>query len=168
MGMNINVDVEFRRDMLDVYQGARLKYCYQCSHCVDKCPVSDIVGKDKYNPRKLVLYSLLGFKENVLGKANDERLWACTSCDTCDEVCPNDIELTDLFYILRNKSFRAGEAPEAYTMQAKTIYESGEAIPVQEAVERTREKLGLPKLPKPSLDEIQTIMKETGIAEYLK
>jgi heterodisulfide reductase subunit C len=168
MGVDVNVDVEFRRKVMDTHMSARLMYCYQCNHCTYECPVSDVVGSDVYNPRKLILYSFLGMKGNIIGKKQNAALWACTTCDTCDEVCPNDIELTKIFYILRNISVRAGEAPEAYILQAKTIMENGTAIPMQSAIERRREQMGLKNLPAPALSEIKTIFKELKLDEVLK
>ncbi len=168
MTVDVSVDVEFRRKILDKHISARLMYCYQCNHCTHECPVSDVVGSDVYNPRKLVLHSFLGMKGNIVGITKNPALWACTTCDTCDEVCPNDIELTEIFYILRNMSVKAGEAPEAYVAQAKTILENGKAIPKQPAIQRRREQMGLKDLPDPSLTEVQTIFKETKLDEILK
>jgi len=168
MGVDVNVDVEFRRKIMDAQITARLMYCYQCNHCTYECPVSDVVGSDVYNPRKLILYSFLGLKGNIIGKKENAALWACTTCDTCDEVCPNDIELTHVFYTLRNMAVKAKEAPEAYLNQAKAIMESGKTIPKQPAIQRRREQMNLKDLPDPALDEVQTIFKELKLDEVLK
>jgi heterodisulfide reductase subunit C len=84
------------------------------------------------------------------------------------EVCPNDIELVDIFYLLRNMSVAAGEAPEAYLMQAKTIFENGAAIPMTGPIERRRDQMGLSTPPKASVDEVQTILKETGVDKVIQ
>lgn len=168
MGVDVSVDVEFRRKVMDKHMSARLMYCYQCNHCAYECPISDVVGEDVYNPRKLILHSFLGMKNNIIGKKENPALWACQVCDNCVEVCPNDIELVDIFYLLRNMSVRAGEAPEAFLMQAKTIMENGKAIPKQAAITRRREQMGLKDVPDPSLDEVQTIFKEYKLDEVLK
>ncbi|MHA1651837.1 MAG: 4Fe-4S dicluster domain-containing protein [Candidatus Helarchaeota archaeon] len=167
MGIDVSVDVEFRRKIMDMHQGARLMYCYQCNHCTYDCPISKLVGSDVYNPRKLILHSFLGMKGNILGKKENPALWACMTCDTCDEVCPNDIELTNIFYVLRNLSVKSGEAPAAYLMQAKTIFENGKAIPMSGPIERRRGQMGLKSLPEAPLDEIQTILKERGVDKVL-
>ena len=160
MGVDVNVDVEFRRKVLDTHMSATLMYCYQCNHCTYECPVADVVGADVYNPRKLILYSFLGMKGNIVGKKDSAALWACTTCDTCDEVCPNKIQLTHIFYTLRNMSVKAGEAPAAYIAQAKAIWDNGKTIPKQTAIQRRREQMGLKDLPDPDIKELQTILKE--------
>ncbi|MHA1129752.1 MAG: 4Fe-4S dicluster domain-containing protein [Candidatus Helarchaeota archaeon] len=167
MGVDVSVDVEFRRKILDIHQPARLMYCYQCNHCTDDCPISKVVGSDVYNPRKLILHSLLGMKNNIIGVKENPALWSCQTCDLCDEVCPNDIELTNIFYILRNLSVKAGEAPAAYLMQAKMIFENGAAIPMTGPIERRRTQMGLSSLPQAPLDEIQTILKARGVDKVL-
>ena len=167
MGVDVSVDVEFRRKVMDKHMSARLMYCYQCSHCVFECPVADVLGSDVYNPRKLILHSFLGMKGNIIGKKENVALWGCTTCDTCDEVCPNKIELTDIFFLLRNMSVRAGEAPEAYIIQAKTIFENGLAIPSSGPIERRREQMGLKALPQAPIDEVQTILKERGVDKVI-
>jgi len=168
MGVDVSIDVEFRRKVMDMHMSERLMYCYQCNHCTYECPVSDAVGADVYNPRKLILYSFLGMKGNIIGQKENAALWACTTCDTCDEVCPNKIELTHIFYTLRNLSVKAKEAPAAYITQAKTIWENAKAIPKQPAIQRRREQMNLSELPDPDLGEIQAILKETKLDEVLE
>ena len=168
MGVDVSVDVEFRRKVMDMHMSERLMYCYQCNHCTYECPVSDVVGADTYNPRKLILYSFLGMKGNIVGTKQNAALWACTTCDTCDEVCPNKIKLTHIFYVLRNMSVKAGEAPPAYINQAKAIWDNTKAIPKQPAIQRRREQMGLKDLPDPDLKEIQTILKAAKVDEVLK
>ncbi len=167
MSLNVSIDVEFRRQILDMHAADKLKYCYQCNHCSYSCPISKIVGQDRYNPRRLILNSYLGFKGNVMGKKNDMALWGCTVCETCYEVCPNRIDLTGIFYLLKNMSVKAGEAPEHYTLQAKAIFDSGKAISSYSAIERRRKELGLKPLPEPPVQEIQTIFKEFKIDQIL-
>ena len=71
-----------------------------------------------------------------MGEKDNFSIWGCTVCDTCDEVCPQKIELTEIFTVLKNMSIAAGEGPDYYTTQASTIYDSGKAIPSQPAIER--------------------------------
>lgn len=167
MGVDVSVDVEFRRKVMDKHMSERLMYCYQCNHCTTDCPISDIVGSDVYNPRKIILHSFLGMKGNIIGIKENPALWSCQTCDLCVEVCPNDIELVDIFYILRNMSVAAGEAPESYLMQAKTIFENAKAIPMTGPIERRREQMGLATPPAASIDEVKTILKETGVDKVL-
>jgi heterodisulfide reductase subunit C len=109
----------------------------------------------------------LGLKEKIFGPENSFGLWGCTMCDTCDEVCPQKVELTEIFTILKNKSVEKGEAPEHYTGQASMILENGKAIPMQPAIERRREQLGLPAIMAPDVDEVKKLLEATNLPAKL-
>jgi heterodisulfide reductase subunit C len=113
------------------------------------------------------LNSFLGFKTSIFDVEDKFNLWGCTVCDTCDEVCPQKIELTEIFTVLKNISISIGEGPEYYTTQASAIYDSGKAIPPQPAIERRREQLGLPKIELPSIEEVQKILNETKLNKII-
>ena len=134
--------------------------------CSGACPVAQVT-QGRYNPRRLILDALLGLKEKIFGKENAFNIWGCTVCDTCDEVCPQKVELTEIFTILKNKSIEKGEGPEYYITQASTIFENGKAIPMQSAIERRREQLGLPKILVPDVGELQELLKATKFNEKL-
>jgi len=89
-----------------------IKYCYQCSKCSDNCPVtavtSDQYTDTGYNPRGNILMTLLGRKDSLL-EGDDLKIWGCTVCVTCDEVCPQKIELTEVFTFLKNQSIALGK-----------------------------------------------------------
>ncbi len=115
------IDFEFRNSIIQKDLGNTLAYCYQCGTCSGACPVAQVT-KGRYNPRKLILNSLLGLKDNLLlGAENNFNIWGCTVCDTCDEMCPQNVELTEIFTLLKNMSVKKGEAPDYYTTQAKFI-----------------------------------------------
>jgi heterodisulfide reductase subunit C len=160
------IDFEFRNRILKNDIGNTLAYCYQCATCSGACPVAQVTN-GRYNPRRLILDSLLGLKEKIFGPENSFNIWGCTVCDTCDEVCPQKVELTEIFTILKNESVQRGEAPEYYTTQAATILEHGKAIPMQSAIERRRESFDLPEIPPPDLEEVQKILKVTKLEEKL-
>lgn len=160
------IDFNFRNQILENDIGSTLAYCYQCATCSGACPVAQVTG-GKYNPRRLILDSLLGLKDKIFGVNNSFNIWGCTACDTCDEVCPQKVELTEIFTILKNMSVKRGEAPEYYTTQASTIYENAKAIPTQPAIERRREQLGLPKIMEPDIAEVQKLLKATKLLKKL-
>jgi len=139
------IDFDFRNEILGNDIGTTLAYCYQCATCSGACPVAQVT-EGRYNPRRLILDALLGLKEKIFGPNNTFNIWGCTVCDTCDEVCPQKVELTEIFTILKNMSVERGEAPNHYTGQASTVIEHGKAIPMQPAIERRRTQLGLPAI----------------------
>lgn len=165
-------DFEFRKQIMDFHVGSDLiKYCYQCSRCADNCPVTkvttDFYDTTGYNPRGNILLALLGYKDMIF-EADDLAIWGCTVCDTCDEVCPQNIELTEIFTLLKNMSIEQGRGPEFIYSQAKAIFENAKAIPSQPAIERRREQLGLPTVAAPDVDELQTLLKNIGADKKLK
>lgn len=158
------LDFEFRNQIIGNEIGDTLAYCYQCATCSGACPVAQVT-KGRYNPRRLILDALLGLKEKIF--EDPFNIWGCTVCDTCDEVCPQKVELTEIFVILKNMSVERGQAPAHYTGQASTIIEHGKAIPMQTAIERRREQLGLPKIMAPDVDEVKKLLEATKLAEKL-
>ena len=162
----VMIDYELKKKVMDAHIHDALKYCYQCNRCTDVCPVADL-APNRYNPRNLILNSFLGLRENIFGGDDSFNIWGCTMCDTCDEICPQKIELTGIFTVLKNMSIAKGEGPEYYTIQASAIYDSGKAIPPQPAIERRREQLGLPKVETPNLEEVKTILNETKLNKII-
>ena len=160
------IDFELKKKIMDVHIKDTLKFCYQCNRCTDNCPISSI-APIRYDPRMLILASFLGFKERIFDSEDNFRLWGCTVCDTCDEVCPQKIELTEIFAILKNMSVAMGQGPPYYTTQATAIYENGKAIPSQPAIERRREQLGLPKIEPPNVEEVQKILNQTKLNKII-
>ncbi|MFX1275466.1 MAG: 4Fe-4S dicluster domain-containing protein, partial [Promethearchaeota archaeon] len=160
------IDFNFRNQILGNDIGNTLAYCYQCATCSGACPVAQVT-EGKYNPRRLILDALLGLKNKIFGIENSFNIWGCTVCDTCDEVCPQKVELTEIFTILKNMSIERGEAPDYYTTQASTILDNAKAIPMQTAIERRRDQLGLPKVMDPDIAEVKKLLKATKLSEKL-
>ncbi|MHA1291914.1 MAG: 4Fe-4S dicluster domain-containing protein [Promethearchaeota archaeon] len=166
------IDFEFRKLVMDYHIGSEaIKYCYQCSRCTDNCPISavtiDFYTTTGYNPRSNILNALLGYKDAILD-ADPLVIWGCTVCDTCDEVCPQNIELTEIFTFLKNQSVALGKAPDFIYAQAKAIFDNAKAIPSQPAIERRRDQLGLPAVSAPDVNEVQTLLKNIGADKKLK
>ena len=64
-------------------------------------------------------------------------------------------------------SIEKGEAPDYYTGQASTILENAKAIPMQPAIERRRDQLGLPKIIEPDVAEVKKLLEATKLPEKL-
>ncbi|MFX1322537.1 MAG: 4Fe-4S dicluster domain-containing protein [Promethearchaeota archaeon] len=168
----MSIDFEFRKQIMDFHIGSDLiKYCYQCSRCADNCPVtkvtSDFYTTTGYNPRQNILNALLGYKEAIFSE-DPLIIWGCTVCDTCDEVCPQNIELTEIFTLLKNQSIEQGKGPDFIYSQAQAIFDSAKAIPSQPAIERRREQMGLPAVVAPDIHELQTLLRNIGTHKKLK
>jgi heterodisulfide reductase subunit C len=177
MTLPLGIDFEFRKLIMDVHIGSdKIKYCYQCNRCTDNCPVADVqnpfhigVG-NAFDPRLIVLGTLLGYKDVVMALAGEKSAlipWGCTVCDTCDTVCPQAIEVTEIIALAKNVTSGAGLAPDNVVAQAKAVFDSGKAIPSQPAIERRRDQLGLPAVAAPDLDEVQNLLKAIGMDKKL-
>ncbi|MFX0048678.1 MAG: 4Fe-4S dicluster domain-containing protein [Candidatus Hermodarchaeota archaeon] len=140
--------------------------CLMCGVCTTECSIS-VVTKGEYNPRRNILAILLGYK-NILLKGDHLSIWGCTMCHTCDEVCPQDISLTNLFTSLKNQSIAQTKGPAFIFQQARAIFDNAKAIPSQPAIERRRREMGLPSVLIPDIYEMQTLLKNLGIDEKLK
>lgn len=167
----MEAEFEFEREVKTSSIGEVIKYCYTCSKCSDNCPITAVTtgnySTKEYNPRQNILMTLLGYKSKLIG-GDDLVLWGCTVCETCDEVCPQKIELTEIFTALKNESIALGKGPENIYSQAEAIFDSAKAIPSQPAIERRRKQLGLKEVPKTDVDELQTLLKNMGVDKKLK
>jgi heterodisulfide reductase subunit C len=167
----MEAEFEFKREVKDTSIGDVIKYCYTCSKCSDNCPITAVTtgsySTKEYNPRQNILMTLLGYKSKLIN-GDDLTLWGCTVCETCDEVCPQKIELTEIFTSLKNESIILGKGPENIYSQAEAIFEHAKAIPTQPAIERRRKQLGLSEVPIPDLGEVQTLLKNMGVDKKLK
>ena len=71
-------------------------------------------------------------------------------------------------FAIRNLAVRLGNIPAGVTAQAKSLYETTRVInPTRTALDR-RESLGLGKLTADGLDEVQKILKRTGMEKIIK
>lgn len=83
------------------------KSCYSCQRCTNICPVvrsyDNPVEALDLLPHQLI-YSLgIGNTELAMGA---KMIWSCSTCYLCQEHCPNQVELTDIFYTLKNKALK--------------------------------------------------------------
>ncbi len=143
-----------------IKQNPSLYPCLQCGTCTSKCPVS-LYTMGEYNSRKLIQCLLKGLKDKIITNM-EPNVWQCTQCYTCVENCPQRVELPEIIIFLRNKLTEQGEAPDGFLSEAKVVNDYGVSIPLQNAIIRRREMLGLQPIPEFDLQEIQDVMKMTG------
>lgn len=158
------INYEFRNEVLK--HNASLAYCYQCSTCSGCCPVA-LITEGKYNPRKIIELSILGLKDKLIVQ-QEPNPWLCSTCQKCVELCPQKVELTEIFTLIKNRCFESGKVPEAFILQGQAVLEYGIAIPYSKSIESRREKLGLPNIKTAPIDELQTLLKETEFEKNIK
>jgi heterodisulfide reductase subunit C/nitrate reductase gamma subunit len=77
--------------------------CFSCQRCTNICPVV----RSYDNPTEAlgmlphqIMFSLgIGNTELAMGS---QMIWSCSTCYLCQEHCPNQVELCDIFYTLKN------------------------------------------------------------------
>jgi len=108
---------------------------------------------------------ILGFKKDVLSA---QLPWYCLSCFTCLDRCPQGGDVGEVMFALRNIAVRQGNVPAGVSGQAKALYETARVInPVRSALDK-RETMGLVKITTDGLEEVQKILKITGMEKIVK
>jgi heterodisulfide reductase subunit C len=157
------INFEFRNQVIK--HNASLSYCYQCSTCSGGCPIA-LITNGSYNPRKIIEEAILGLQERLIIK-QDPNPWLCSTCQKCVELCPQKVELTEIFTLIKNKCFEESKIPDAFLAQGQAVLENGVAIPYSKAIISRREKLGLPNINTANIDEIKQILKETNFEKNI-
>ncbi len=136
--------------------------CFQCGTCTASCPSGRMTS---FRTRKLVRKAQLGLKEEVL-KSPD--LWMCTTCYSCMERCPRDVQIVDIITVLRNMAIKEGVMSDEHRKVGQYLLANGATVPLNEKFEDLRQKLGLSRRPvttlgdKKALEDFQKILKATG------
>jgi heterodisulfide reductase subunit C len=87
---------------------------------------------------------LLGLEEQVLTNAF---IWLCSSCVSCQEICPQGVRISDFITFLKNLAAKKGYLPVGVRAQLKTIKECARIYPIDEFDNKKRRKINLPPLP---------------------
>ncbi len=153
----------FSDEVTSRHGGETLTSCYQCGTCASSCPVARL--DSSFNPREIITLSLLGEKEEVV---SGDAIWLCCSCFNCQERCPQNVEIADLFYALRNIALEAGHAPGMFADFASALVAEGRIVKISKFVEKKREEYDLPPLKSVDLEALNTILSATGFAKSEK
>jgi len=73
--------------------------CFACGSCSGVCPVEKVV--DEFDPRKIVHMVSLGMEEQLI---KGEIIWACSQCQSCIPVCPQNVRCADIIKALRDEA----------------------------------------------------------------
>ena len=150
-------------DVAGTPRGNGILVCIQCGRCSSGCPVARLTSE--HNPRRLMEMVILGLRKEVL---STQLPWYCLSCFTCLDRCPQGGDVGDVMFSLRNLAVRQGNIPAGVAAQAKTLYETTRVInPIRSALDK-RASLGLGPIGTEGLDDVQKILKRTGMDKLLQ
>jgi heterodisulfide reductase subunit B len=151
----VRVDFEFRRELARKVEGNLASFCYQCGACVGDCPATTY--SDRFNPREIMLEVLYGLGDELL--TEDSVLWLCTNCYNCHERCPQEVKPVEVIISLKNMLADRGIYPETVKRIIHTFETTGRTTPGGPAVDKQRERFGLPPLKPVPMEEIQPLLK---------
>ena len=145
-----NPDFKLRLKVLEKIGDHKPYDCFQCIRCTSGCPSMKML---ELKPHEIVSLVKLGFVEEVI---NSGIIWTCAQCLACKERCPQEVAPVDLILALRNLAVEMeAKVPEGYLRNVSSILETGFILKPQPTITRKlekldREKLGLPKISKPT------------------
>jgi heterodisulfide reductase subunit C len=161
-----DLDTNFRYEISEKIGAKSLLKCIQCGVCSSGCTVTEYVDMQ---PHRVVASCLLGLKDEVL---SSQAIWTCSLCHRCTERCPKNVDYSFILALLRNMAVKEGTVPKEYTSTVVTIYNNGFVVPytggLKDNIDRRRNKMGLPQIVPPNLEEIRFIIEETGLGELAK
>jgi len=144
----------FLKELSPVENAEYLSYCYNCGACVGDCPAARY--NPAFNPRKIVQLTLLGLTESLLKE--DSVLFACTTCFTCYERCPQSVRPIEVITALKNFLFSKGHCPKEILEVSKNVLKTGRAVLVSAATNSRRQKFRLGESPIVSIEELKKIL----------
>ncbi len=156
------INLNFKYEVSNHFGGEGLLRCLKCGACSGGCPVGSVID---YRPRRVLGKVLLGLKEEVL---SGQSIWLCAACFTCEERCVQEVNFTDVITILRNLASKEGHAAQGYLQMAKTVIANGRVSKATTHVGKLREKLGLPPLQEPNMEQLQQIVHASGFIDILQ
>jgi heterodisulfide reductase subunit B len=159
----VHVDFHFRRKLAEKIEGNLAGFCYQCGACVGDCPAATY--SSKFNPREIMLKVLYGLGEELL--LEDSILWQCTNCYNCHERCPQQVKPVEVIISLKNMLADRGIYPNSVQKVIKTFEESGRTVPLNQAVNRQRQRYGLEPLQPVPMEEIQPLIDPSSNQEEM-
>ncbi|MFW9799655.1 MAG: 4Fe-4S dicluster domain-containing protein [Candidatus Thorarchaeota archaeon] len=146
-------DAEFTREVSDLLGGQDLTTCFQCAKCSAGCPVSDKVNIQVHELMRMLLFGL----QEVL---ETDMVWLCTTCYTCQERCPQGIDITDIIFGLKNMAFKKDITPTGYIAARRSLFDTGK---LYEPTDWEREDLGLDAVPELDVKDTKKVLQKTGL-----
>jgi heterodisulfide reductase subunit C len=155
-------DLAFRNWVLQQPEGKTLLNCYQCGRCTGACPVAEI--DDDFNPRYFLQQILLADETLTV----DQLVWTCLTCEQCEVRCPEHVKIPQLLILAKVRGLAEGNTPQTALDRANAILSQGRTIEVSAPMIKTRERMGLPDLGTPPMDQLEKVLGDIELKDRLE
>ncbi len=128
--------------------------CINCGLCINHCPVVASVGLDRFSGPRSIAVELSRSPPEFWTTA--DKVYLCTGCGTCREVCPKNVNIPEIVNIVRANIFehRPDLVPKGLMIVKEIIEEHNLAFEPWEDKEEKEEsrdmrleRLGIPYIP---------------------
>lgn len=121
----------------DAARASKVDKCVQCGKCTAGCPSG---RQSRLRTRALVQMAYQGKDVTDM-----KELWDCTTCYTCADRCPKEVNTVDAIILLRNLAVRRGNFPHLHVNAIENLYRTGNGFPLSPEVAQIRSMIGLEK-----------------------
>ncbi|MDF1539268.1 MAG: 4Fe-4S dicluster domain-containing protein, partial [Candidatus Thorarchaeota archaeon] len=95
--------------------------CINCGLCINHCPVIRAVGVDRFTGPRGIAVELSRSPPEYWTSV--DRIYLCTGCGTCREVCPKNVNIPEIVNLMRSKIFK--QRPD---LIPKSLHEQNEIL----------------------------------------
>jgi len=103
--MIVDPNIEFINE-LKRFSGSDLSTCMQCGSCSAVCDLSPEIAPF---PRKEMIWSAWGLKEQLIA---DPDIWLCHHCGDCTTQCPRDVKPGEILAAVRQATWTHFSRPQ--------------------------------------------------------
>ena len=109
------------------YQGLETEtlICASCGYCKVECPSYNNLGWESVSPRAKMKLARQVFNGSEMSEQHVKRVFQCTLCGKCREVCSTRIDTLKIWAEVRKKVAEKGKNPENMKILSNTIREAG-------------------------------------------
>jgi fumarate reductase (CoM/CoB) subunit B len=138
--------------------------CINCGVCINHCPVIRAVGVDRFTGPRGIAVELSRSPPEFWTSV--DRIYLCTGCGTCREVCPKNVDIPDLVNLMRRRIYtqRPDLVPQSLRDQVQILSEYNLAFePWTDREEKVEsrdmrlERLGLPFIEDPNKPDAEVL-----------
>ena len=160
--MNVQVQPDPNDPLLKEIQ-EHVRVCFQCQECTSGCPVFRVLSdfKPSYIAQQLARDGTVPYIGDL------PAYWICAGCYTCEAKCGQGVDLTHVFFKLKNWAIEHGGPVPKGIIDEAAMMSTGRTVKVANSILSRREQMKLPKLPEPDTGEIEKILTATKFKEKL-